>query len=106
MLVYSKQIRLVVFHGKLTMKKKVNRTATYLRTCAPSEDSDQTARMRSLIRIFTGCILESQINDQTAQMRWWILILVGGGDGGMSEGTFFHVTAQVILSGGGGNCYG
>ena len=29
---------------------------TYLRTCAPSEDSDQTAHLRSLIRIFTGHI--------------------------------------------------
>ena len=32
----------------------------YLRKCAPSEDSDQTERMRSLIRIFTECILDSQ----------------------------------------------
>ena len=27
---------------------------------APSEDSDQTAHLRSLIRILTGCILENQ----------------------------------------------
>ena len=33
---------------------------TYLRTCAPSEDSDQTAHSRSLIRIFTGRNLDSQ----------------------------------------------
>ena len=32
----------------------------YLRTYAPSEDSDQTAHSRSLIRTFTGCILDSQ----------------------------------------------
>ena len=32
----------------------------YLRTCALSEDSDQTAHSRSLIRIFTGRILDSQ----------------------------------------------
>ena len=31
----------------------------YLRTCPPSEDSDQPAQMRSLIRIFTGCILDA-----------------------------------------------
>ena len=28
--------------------------------CAPIEDSDQTARSRSLIRIFSGCVLDSQ----------------------------------------------
>ena len=33
---------------------------TYLRTCAPSEDSDQPAHSRSLIRIFTERILDSQ----------------------------------------------
>ena len=32
----------------------------YLWTCAPSEDSDQLAHSRSLIRIFTGRILDSQ----------------------------------------------
>ena len=36
------------------------RQKTYLWTCAPSEDSDQTAHSRSLIRIFTGRILDSQ----------------------------------------------
>ena len=33
---------------------------TYLRKCAPREDSDQPAHSRSLIRIFTGRILDSQ----------------------------------------------
>ena len=33
---------------------------TYLLTCAPSEDSDQFAHSCSLIRIFTGRILDSQ----------------------------------------------
>ena len=32
---------------------------TYLRTCAPSEDSDQPAHSRSLIRIITRRILDS-----------------------------------------------
>ena len=54
------------------------RQATYLRTCAPSEDSDQTAHVRSLIRIFTGRISDSQMQsfsmrtmktDQTARMH-------------------------------------
>ena len=33
---------------------------SYLRACAPSEDSDQPARSRRLIRIFAGHILDSQ----------------------------------------------
>ena len=36
------------------------RRETYLRTCAPSEDSDQPAHSRRLIRIFTGRKLDSQ----------------------------------------------
>ena len=36
------------------------RQKTHLRICAPSEDSDQPALSRSLIRIFTGRILDSQ----------------------------------------------
>ena len=36
------------------------RQKTYLRTCAPSEDSDQPAHSRSLIRIFTWRILDNQ----------------------------------------------
>ena len=43
-------------------KHQTNRNVrkTYHRTCGPSEDSDQTAHSRSLIRIFTGRILDSQ----------------------------------------------
>ena len=36
------------------------RQKTYLRTCAPSEDLDQLAHSRCLIRIFTWRILKSQ----------------------------------------------
>ena len=36
------------------------RLKTYLRTCVPNEDSDQPAHSRSLIRIFTVRILDSQ----------------------------------------------
>ena len=39
---------------------QTQRQKTYLRTCIPSEDSDQPAHSRSLIRIFTGSILDSQ----------------------------------------------
>ena len=40
-------------HGQIRQK-------TYLRTYLPSEDSDQPAHLRSLIRIFTERILGSQ----------------------------------------------
>ena len=42
----------------------------YLRTCVPSEDSDQTAHLRSLIRIFTGLILESQGCKASSCIQW------------------------------------
>ena len=47
---------------KVTMKStyESQRRKTYLQKCAPSEDSDQPAHSRSLIRIFTGRILDSQ----------------------------------------------
>ena len=32
----------------------------YFLTCAPSEDLDQTAHLRSLIRVFTGRSVDSQ----------------------------------------------
>ena len=35
------------------------RQKTYFQTCAPSEDSDQPAHARSLIRIFTRRFLDS-----------------------------------------------
>ena len=50
----------------------------YFTTYAPSEDSDQTAHPRSLIRIFPGRILDNkdakllhtdEDSDQTARMR-------------------------------------
>ena len=54
------------------------RQKTNLRTCAPSENSDQPAHSRSLIRIFTGRILNSkdaiflhadnEVSNQTARM--------------------------------------
>ena len=59
----------------------------YLRTCAPSEDSDQPAHSSGLIMVLTGCILDSQrckvspcgqkkLPDQTARMRMLILVFV------------------------------
>ena len=48
---------------KTNVSSEINgpqRQKTYIRTSAPSEDSDQTAHSRSLIRIFSGHILDSQ----------------------------------------------
>ena len=46
----------------------------YIRTCAPSEASDQTAHSRSLIRIFTGGNLNSKVCKVSScgQRRFWI----------------------------------
>ena len=40
---------------------KLQSQKSYLQTCVPNEDSDQPAHFCSLIRIFTGCILDSQV---------------------------------------------
>ena len=59
---------------------------TYLRTCAPSEDSDQTAHSRSVIRIFPRRIFDSQEcsfvmrtkkTEHTARMRGLSWVFVG-----------------------------
>ena len=61
-------------------------------SCVPREDSDQSAHSRSLIRIFTGRILDSQrfkvsscgqrrLSDQTARVRMLIRLRWGGGGG-------------------------
>ena len=79
------------------------RQKTYLRTCALSEDSDQPAHLRSLIRIFTGRNWDTQgckvysygqgtlwsdcANAQAdSSLRWEH----------MSEVTFSHVAAQIF----------
>ena len=45
----------------------------FLRTCAPSEDSDQLTHSHSLLIIFAGCILNSQWYkvSSSAQRRLW-----------------------------------
>ena len=49
------------------------RQETYLRTCAPSEESDQPARMRRLISILFWRILDSQWSKVSScgQRRLW-----------------------------------
>ena len=65
---------------KIGLKREKSMTSeTYLRACAPPEDSDQPAHLRSLIRIFTGHVLGKQEEfffladnedyNQTARMR-------------------------------------
>ena len=41
-------------------RRKITLKEPYLRTCAPSEDSDQPVHSHNLIRIFPGHILNSQ----------------------------------------------
>ena len=60
------------------------RKKPYLRTCAPSKDSDQPAHLCSLIRIFTGGILDSRGckvsscgQRRLIRLRWLILVFVG-----------------------------
>ena len=52
-----------LLYKNIGMKEKGAETTEivpYLRTCAPNADSGQRAHLRSLIRIFTGRILDSQ----------------------------------------------
>ena len=72
----------------------------YVWTCAPREDSDQPAHSRSLIRIFTGCILDSQgcKDSSCGQRRLWSDCADAQADLSlrwalMSEG-MFHVAFQ------------
>ena len=70
---------------------------------APSEDSDQPAHSRSLIRIFTGRILESEgckvcscgkeDSDQTARMRRLICPRLAH----ISEDTFSLIAVQMSV---------
>ena len=60
---------------------------TFFLTCAPSEDSDQPAHSRSLIRIFAGriwdiqgfkvCHVDQEDSDQTVWMRRLIWVFLG-----------------------------
>ena len=69
----------------------------YLRTCAPSENSDQFAYSHSLIRLFTRLVLNTQgrrvasssqkdSSQADLNLRWARMV----------EGTFSHVAAQVM----------
>ena len=75
---------------------------TYLQTCAPREDSDQPAHSRSLIRIFTGRILDSQgcPLSSCGQWRLWSHCTDAQGDLSLrwtyvSEGSFYFFAAQL-----------
>ena len=46
------------------------RQETYFRTCASSEDSDQPAHLRRLIRIFAVCIFDDQCYKLSSNRRW------------------------------------
>ena len=57
----------------------------------PSEDSDQSARMRRLIRIFTWRTCPKERSDQSARMRRLIRIYTAH----MSEGTLPDVSVHL-----------
>ena len=50
-----------VMSYKISYINESRRQKTYLRTCVPSEDSDQPAHLRSLIRIFTGHMFDGHM---------------------------------------------
>ena len=68
-----KYFRIADWMNFLWTDKWTARQNMYLWTRAPSEDSDQTAQSRSLIRIFTGRSLHSQGSDVSfcEQRRPW-----------------------------------
>ena len=84
---------------------------TYLWKCAPSEDSDLPAHPRSLIRIFTGRVLDSQGYEVSScgHRRLWS----DGADAqadlslrweDISKGTSFHVMAHIFFASLGYEC--
>ena len=78
------------------------RNVLYLSTCASSEDSDQLAHSRRLIRLVTGRILDSQGCQVSSceQRRLWSHCADAHADmslhwANMSEDTISHVAAQT-----------
>ena len=85
------------------MNHKVRGQKMYLRTCVPSEDSDQPAHSRSLIRIFTGRIFDSQGCKVSSceERRFWSDCVDSQADQSlrcvlMSEGTFANVAHKYV----------
>ena len=83
---------------------ELQRQKTYLRTCAPREDSDQPAHLGSLIRIFTERILNSQWCNVSlcGQRRLWSDCADAQADLSlrlthMLEGTCSHTEAQLLV---------
>ena len=68
---------------------------TYLWISAPSEDSDQTAHSRSLIRIFTGRILDSH---GCKVSSWWqkTLLILRGCAGWFESSLPAHVRRYIF----------
>ena len=71
------------------------RDKTYLWTCAPSEDSDQSAYSSSLIRIFTEHILDSHGCNVSSCGQQTLIILRECSY--LSKGMFSYVMAHIIL---------
>ena len=78
------------------------RQKTYLRSCAPSDDSDQPTDLWSVIRIFPGRISDRQRCkvSSSEQRQFWSDCADAQADlslcwAYMSEGTFSHVVAHM-----------
>ena len=57
-------------------EKELQRQTTYLRTCAPSEDSNQSEHLRRLIGLFIGRILNEGCNVSSILSRNYTYIIL------------------------------
>ena len=87
----------------LVLKNEPYSQKTYLRTCAPSEDSDQPAHSRSLIRIFTERFLDIKRCQVSlcGQRELWSDWADAHADlslrwAHMTEGTFSQIPSHMI----------
>ena len=86
------------------LSKRAATSENVLQTCAPSEDSDQTEHSCSLIRIFTGRILNRHGYKVSISGQWklWADCALAHADLSlrwehMSEGTFPRIAVQMIV---------
>ena len=95
--------RYIISNPMLSTTSAPQRQKTYLRRYVPSRDSGQPPHSHSLIRIFIGCILDSQ-ECKLSLMRTTKILIGLHGCGGwfelsfvyISKGTFSHVGAQMV----------
>ena len=86
-------------------KPQLEKTYMYLLTCAPNEDSDQTAHPRSLIRVFVVRLRKLCILDYPKCTEWRFWSDCANAQAGpklhwehISEGTFSDVVDQIWVN--------